>query len=532
MNLAEYQAAKFELADIVRAAVASSGGSRSDAPDAVRDVFSRLAEDRFNLVVVGRFNRGKTSLMNALLATDRLPTGIVPLTSVITAVAYGTRPEAFVRFQGNRQLASRIALAELRAYVTQDGNPGNEKQVAQVTVRLPNDLLRNGLYVVDTPGIGSAIGENTATTERFLPEADAFVLVTSYESPLSQEEIDLLRRIVHATPVFVVLNKRDTVTAAERAQVDRFVHDRLAASFGAAAPPVFSVSALADIRPVGAADSGVPAFRDALIRFLLDEKRRRFLANMTERVAAIIQIMPDSAAPAERLAALRARLGHDSAAGPVAAPEETDAADFVSCDICDAVERRMFDHLARYQYDLTIDAQARDDLVHRGGLCAVHTWQYYKLASPQGVCLAFPAVLDELQRRLRDSAARCGADFRIDGLPVADDDCGVCRCRRREERLALDGLKVRLAASGETPSLCLPHAAMVARQIDDAAAGAAVLRTAAQRCARVAENMRRYALKFDGTKRHLATDAELNAARAALTLLVGSPHADAGRHDR
>jgi len=37
------------------------------------------AEDRFNLVVVGRLSRGKTSLMNAIMGTDRLPTGMVPL---------------------------------------------------------------------------------------------------------------------------------------------------------------------------------------------------------------------------------------------------------------------------------------------------------------------------------------------------------------------------------------------------------------------------------------------------------------------
>jgi hypothetical protein len=51
---------------------------------------SRLAEDRFTVVVAGRFNRGKSSLMYAVLGMDRLPTGIVPRASVITNVRYGT----------------------------------------------------------------------------------------------------------------------------------------------------------------------------------------------------------------------------------------------------------------------------------------------------------------------------------------------------------------------------------------------------------------------------------------------------------
>ena len=64
--------------------------SRNRFQDQVRDLFSRLAEDRFNLVVVGRFSRGKTSLMNAVLGADRLPTGIRPITSVIRTVTYGS----------------------------------------------------------------------------------------------------------------------------------------------------------------------------------------------------------------------------------------------------------------------------------------------------------------------------------------------------------------------------------------------------------------------------------------------------------
>jgi predicted GTPase len=54
-----------------------------------RELAARLAEDRFNLLLVGRFSRGKSTLMNALLGSDSLPTGIVPITSVITTVRYG-----------------------------------------------------------------------------------------------------------------------------------------------------------------------------------------------------------------------------------------------------------------------------------------------------------------------------------------------------------------------------------------------------------------------------------------------------------
>jgi tRNA U34 5-carboxymethylaminomethyl modifying GTPase MnmE/TrmE len=90
MNLKEYEQYKFRLAEVIRFASAIDFEHDKGSGQRWRDVLDRLAEDRFNVVVAGRFNRGKSSLMNALLGMDRLPTGIVPLTSVITTVRYGT----------------------------------------------------------------------------------------------------------------------------------------------------------------------------------------------------------------------------------------------------------------------------------------------------------------------------------------------------------------------------------------------------------------------------------------------------------
>ena len=98
--------------------------------------------------------------------------------------------------------------------MTQQSNPGNIKNLAYAEIELPVEILRRGFFFVDSPGLGSSIAENTQTTERFLPQADAFVLVTSYESPLSEEEDRILHRIrLTNKRLFVVVNKQDTVSA-------------------------------------------------------------------------------------------------------------------------------------------------------------------------------------------------------------------------------------------------------------------------------------------------------------------------------
>jgi ribosome biogenesis GTPase A len=177
MDLREYEQSKFAIAEILRSASACVPEREDGLRVRLQNLFARLAEERSNLVVLGRFNRGKTSLMNAILRTDRLPTGIVPLTSVITTVGYGSKERVVLKYD-SRILDHEIPIEALPQHITQQGNAGNVQRIKTAEVQLPAEILRRGFYFVDTPGLGSVIEENTFTTEAFLPEADALILVT------------------------------------------------------------------------------------------------------------------------------------------------------------------------------------------------------------------------------------------------------------------------------------------------------------------------------------------------------------------
>jgi len=170
MNLeGGYDAIKLNLADAIRGLMQlARQRQHSENTARAQELLARLAEDRFQLAVVGRFNGGKSSLMNAIMGQPLLPTGIRPLTSVITSVCYGSRPGIEVNFR-NGTLPVHVPVADLARYATEDGNPANEKGVQSVIVHAPIEKLRQGFYFVDTRGIGSDIAANSATTERFLP---------------------------------------------------------------------------------------------------------------------------------------------------------------------------------------------------------------------------------------------------------------------------------------------------------------------------------------------------------------------------
>ena len=66
-----------------------------------QELMVRLAEDRFTLGVVGQFKRGKSSLMNALIGDELLPTGVLPLTSAITILRFGSRKQLVVSYENS-----------------------------------------------------------------------------------------------------------------------------------------------------------------------------------------------------------------------------------------------------------------------------------------------------------------------------------------------------------------------------------------------------------------------------------------------
>ena len=202
----------------------------------------RVGEDRFNLVVLGEFKRGKSTLINALLERDVLPTGVVPLTSVVTAIRAGYRDRLIVRYADGREHERPII--ELAEYVTEARNPSNRLGVELARIELDHELLRAGVELVDTPGIGSIHAHNTEVARAFLPRVDAAVCVLDAGQPLSEAERELLSEAARRVPrLLVVVNKIDHLDYHDRREAVDFVRSALSDLLGQADTEMFAVSA-------------------------------------------------------------------------------------------------------------------------------------------------------------------------------------------------------------------------------------------------------------------------------------------------
>jgi GTPase SAR1 family protein len=251
-------------------------GSPGNA-DRVRELKQKLAAQTFDLVVFGEFKRGKTTFINALLGDEFLPTAVVPLTSVVTLLRYTPDLAIEVEFLDGR--VGKIGRHELADYVTERGNPENVKGVKAVLVGLPCDLLRNGMQLVDTPGVGSVYDHNTAASRDFLSHVDGAILLVASDPPISRGECEfLLEMRPHVARLFVVQNKIDQLRPEDLQESLDFTAGVLHQVLGDEAVRIFAVSAREALEarlsndPEAFARSGLEAFEYELRRFQGEEQ--------------------------------------------------------------------------------------------------------------------------------------------------------------------------------------------------------------------------------------------------------------------
>jgi GTP-binding protein EngB required for normal cell division len=252
----------------------------------------KVEKNRFNLVVVGQFKRGKTSLINALLGADILPVAVVPLTSIVTIMTYGEALRIRVYFNDGR--VAEIKPESLPEYVTEKGNPKNIKDVKEVIITYPSPYLKDGVRLIDTPGVGSIYQHNTDVAYQYLPKSDAALFLLSVDQPMSKAELDFLRDVKeYSNKIFFLLNKADYLNEKDLQESIDFSKSVLKEAMGTDIR-IFPVSARLALegKTSGSEDmvqkSRLPEFSEVLNRFLMEEKGKILILSVTNNLLRIV----------------------------------------------------------------------------------------------------------------------------------------------------------------------------------------------------------------------------------------------------
>ena len=268
----------------------------------LEELEKRLQEGRFNLAVLGQFKRGKSTFLNALLGDALLPSSVLPLTAIPTFIQFGNsllvralNIDGTVKEEilGKRHV--EIA-AFLSKYVTEESNPNNRLGIAQVEVFYQAPILSKGVVLIDTPGIGSTYRHNTEATLAFLPQCDAALFLISADPPISEVELDFLRKVLSRVPkLFFILNKVDYLTEDEKQASAQFFKKILQEQGGIDGDaPLFCVSARQGMNAKMAQDkkgwtaSGMAEVEEHLIEFLVRDKNDTLQSALSRKAEDIL----------------------------------------------------------------------------------------------------------------------------------------------------------------------------------------------------------------------------------------------------
>ena len=152
----------------------------------------RLQDNKFSIAVVGEFNRGKSTLINALCGKEILPSDILPCSATLNRISYGDKPSATINFRDGSQ--TEIEFHKLANFVTKKNKESEAvaATVKEAIVYYPISYFKNNnIEIIDTPGL-SDDDNMTAVTLSVLQQCELAILIISAQIPFSITEGKIL----------------------------------------------------------------------------------------------------------------------------------------------------------------------------------------------------------------------------------------------------------------------------------------------------------------------------------------------------
>ena len=192
-----------------------------------REIIRRRLHGDFQLVVVGDFKRGKSTLINALLGKAAVPTAVTPETVTINKLSYAETPRMEAVLKNKKRIS--LSQSELTRSALDELMHRLPAPIDFIDIRLDHESLRN-VTLVDTPGMGDLMKAFDEQVADYLVNADAIIYVVSARAPLSYTEQAFLSTTIMPqsfSRVFLAVNMADTLETAENLQkIERLTKDR------------------------------------------------------------------------------------------------------------------------------------------------------------------------------------------------------------------------------------------------------------------------------------------------------------------
>ncbi len=252
--------------------------------DRLRELEDRLvdhlAEERdlrdgvglLTVAVVGDFNSGKSTFINALLGTKLCPVGNEPTTASITYFIHGDRERYELERDGTR---TSIERGQYLSIVRHSKSKVEEREANVFHVSIDSPVLEH-VRLVDTPGFNAPPpnSNDTKVTEDSIATADVlFLIIDARKGNPSKsllEQLDRLRtnlKTGSGPPAFLLLNKAELLPPSQREEVKRVCESRYDDRFRSVTPvSALSLNETDDSGPLDLLETIARRIRGALSR--------------------------------------------------------------------------------------------------------------------------------------------------------------------------------------------------------------------------------------------------------------------------
>lgn len=233
-----------------------------DISEGIVQATQNIRYDKFNIVVVGEFSRGKSTFINALLGERVLPSSTKPTTTVISKISAGDRKEYSIHYRGKNKvdILEETDFINLVAKIHPPNEEDDRKKVKEyekhikyissisyADIKYPSKVLIDGVEIIDTPGTNDCDQVREEITFSFLPKADAAIIILAAHQILSESEVDFLNERILANSIdniFFVINHKDKLHSEEdEEKVLNYAKDHLVPRVNV--PKIFMVSSRA-----------------------------------------------------------------------------------------------------------------------------------------------------------------------------------------------------------------------------------------------------------------------------------------------
>jgi hypothetical protein len=362
----------------------------------------QIRADRFRVLVVGEFKRGKSTLLNAMLGDDVLPRKVTECTPIVTVINYAEQPKAQIIFADGRepQILSIEQFRKQYELTIEDHQDRNEAidsftHVERAVISYPVEVCRHRVELVDSPGLG-AHKARSERVQKFLPLVDAVVFVLNAMQFLKDAESSFLESVLlplGLRNIFFVINGWNLIDESvlrpedatrERAMLEEYIQQRLVPfcvinGENRSAERIFRVNALGALKARmrgsengSLEESNVPAFEKSLQRFLVDDRGRA-------RMEMIMAVVSATTAEIDRFIATQISMANKSIAQVEAERQAIEPKLERLRSIKREIDGFLDSQSANLQDRLAISFQKHVDVINEGLPAAVETFKLEEL---------------------------------------------------------------------------------------------------------------------------------------------------------